>query len=108
MEFIFRCELRVVSDANLFFIETILNHLGLRDDYSEINTNPGFVDEEGKLSNLPMPTVAVTALQTCARYIILLFPFILDCCKSKQDNINFFFREYVTSGKYYFNLMIQD
>ncbi|KAM3747401.1 hypothetical protein ACB098_05G031800 [Castanea mollissima] len=47
------CELRVVSDANLFFIETILNHLGLRDYFSEINTNPGFVDEEGKLRIFP-------------------------------------------------------
>ncbi|KAF2323530.1 hypothetical protein GH714_035936 [Hevea brasiliensis] len=43
------CELRIVSDANLFFIETILKHLGLRDYFSEINTNSGFVDEEGRL-----------------------------------------------------------
>ncbi|XP_062156238.1 inorganic pyrophosphatase 1-like [Alnus glutinosa] len=47
------CELRVVSDANLFFIETILNHLGLRDYFSEINTNPSFVDEEGRLRIFP-------------------------------------------------------
>ncbi|KAH7547187.1 hypothetical protein FEM48_Zijuj01G0282700 [Ziziphus jujuba var. spinosa] len=47
------CELRIVSDANLFFIETILNHLGLRDYFSEINTNPGYVDEEGKLRIFP-------------------------------------------------------
>lgn len=47
------CELRVVSDANLFFIETILNHLGIRECFSEINTNPGFVDEEGRLRILP-------------------------------------------------------
>ncbi|KAK1266032.1 Inorganic pyrophosphatase 2 [Acorus gramineus] len=43
------CELRIVSDANHFFIETILRHHGLFDYFSEINTNPGFVDEEGKL-----------------------------------------------------------
>ncbi|GAB2228024.1 hypothetical protein Droror1_Dr00009853 [Drosera rotundifolia] len=48
------CELRIVSDANLFFIETILNHLGLREYFAEINTNPGFVDEEGRLRVLPL------------------------------------------------------
>ncbi|XP_017217671.1 inorganic pyrophosphatase 1 [Daucus carota subsp. sativus] len=47
------CELRIVSDANLFYIETILNHLGISQYFSEINTNPGFVDEEGKLRILP-------------------------------------------------------
>lgn len=47
------CDLRVVSDANLFFIETILNHLGLKDYFSEINTNPSFVDEEGRLRIFP-------------------------------------------------------
>ncbi|KAH9615130.1 hypothetical protein KSS87_008163, partial [Heliosperma pusillum] len=46
-------DLRVVSDANFFFIETILNHLGLREYFSEINMNPSFVDEEGKLRILP-------------------------------------------------------
>jgi pyridoxal phosphate phosphatase PHOSPHO2 len=48
-----RCDLRVVSDANLFFIETILKHLGLSDYFSEINTNPSFVDEEGRLRIFP-------------------------------------------------------
>ncbi|KAF3450625.1 hypothetical protein FNV43_RR06714 [Rhamnella rubrinervis] len=47
------CELRIVSDANLFFIETILKHLGLRDYFSEINTNPGYVDEQGRLRIFP-------------------------------------------------------
>lgn len=47
------CDLRVVSDANLFYIETILNHLGIRECFSEINTNPGFVDEEGRLRISP-------------------------------------------------------
>ncbi|KAA8541704.1 hypothetical protein F0562_022856 [Nyssa sinensis] len=47
------CDLMVVSDANLFFIETILNHLGLRDYFSEINTNPSFVNEEGRLRISP-------------------------------------------------------
>ncbi|KAH7657559.1 Inorganic diphosphatase protein [Dioscorea alata] len=47
------CELRIVSDANKFFIETILEHNGLLNCFSEINTNPGFVDEEGKLCIFP-------------------------------------------------------
>lgn len=42
----YRCELRIVSDANLFFVETILKHLGLKDYFFEINTNPSFVDRE--------------------------------------------------------------
>ncbi|KAK2654054.1 hypothetical protein Ddye_013910 [Dipteronia dyeriana] len=47
------CELRILSDANMFFIEAILNHLGLKDYFSEINSNPSFVDEEGRLRILP-------------------------------------------------------
>ncbi|KAL3824433.1 hypothetical protein ACJIZ3_020462 [Penstemon smallii] len=47
------CDLRILSDANLFFIETILDHLGIKDCFSEINTNPGYVDEEGKLRISP-------------------------------------------------------
>ncbi|KAJ6932434.1 inorganic pyrophosphatase 1-like [Populus alba x Populus x berolinensis] len=47
------CELRIVSDANMFFIETILKHLGLKDYFSEINTNPGFVDEQERLRISP-------------------------------------------------------
>ncbi|KAK2654043.1 hypothetical protein Ddye_013899 [Dipteronia dyeriana] len=47
------CELRILSDANMFFIETILNHLGLKDYFSEINSNPSFVNEEGRLRILP-------------------------------------------------------
>nr|XP_010915327.1 inorganic pyrophosphatase 1 [Elaeis guineensis] len=47
------CELRIVSDANLFFIETILNHHGLVGYFSEINTNPGYVDEKGRLRIFP-------------------------------------------------------
>ncbi|XP_068653274.1 inorganic pyrophosphatase 1-like [Aristolochia californica] len=47
------CELRIVSDANLFFIETILKHHGLFAYFSEINTNPSFVDEDGKLRIFP-------------------------------------------------------
>ncbi|KAI4355529.1 hypothetical protein L6164_004292 [Bauhinia variegata] len=47
------CELRIVSDANAFFIEAILEHLGIRECFSEINTNPGYVNEEGRVRILP-------------------------------------------------------
>nr|GEY13999.1 inorganic pyrophosphatase 2-like [Tanacetum cinerariifolium] len=47
------CDLRIASDANTFFIETVLKHLGIQGCFSEINTNPGFVDDEGKLRILP-------------------------------------------------------
>ncbi|CAO2178457.1 unnamed protein product [Urochloa humidicola] len=43
------CDLRVLSDANAFFIETILEHHGLRGCFSEINTNPSHVDADGRL-----------------------------------------------------------
>ncbi|WOL11074.1 inorganic pyrophosphatase 2 [Canna indica] len=47
------CELRVVSDANVFFIETILKHHGLLECFTEINTNPSYVDEERRLRIFP-------------------------------------------------------
>ncbi|KAK7348634.1 hypothetical protein VNO80_23219 [Phaseolus coccineus] len=37
----------------LSLIETILKHLGIREYFSEINTNPGYVNEEGRLRILP-------------------------------------------------------
>ncbi|GAA0139459.1 phosphatase [Lithospermum erythrorhizon] len=47
------CDLRILSDANLFFIETMLNQLGIRHCFSEINTNPSYVDDEGCLRIVP-------------------------------------------------------
>lgn len=47
------CEFRILSDANVFFIETILKHHDLLHCFSEINTNPSFVDDEGALRILP-------------------------------------------------------
>ncbi|XAR67642.1 Inorganic diphosphatase [Bertholletia excelsa] len=47
------CDLRIVSDANRFFIETIVEHIGIKDCFSEINTNPTRVDEEGRLRIFP-------------------------------------------------------
>lgn len=46
------CELRIVSDANRFFIETVLEHHGLINYFSEIGTNPSCVDE-GRLRIFP-------------------------------------------------------
>ncbi|OEL28351.1 Inorganic pyrophosphatase 2 [Dichanthelium oligosanthes] len=43
------CDLRVLSDANAFFIETILEHHGLRGCFTEINTNPSHIDADGRL-----------------------------------------------------------
>ncbi|KAK4853772.1 hypothetical protein QYF36_014336 [Acer negundo] len=47
------CDLKILSDANVFFIETILKHHGLLDCFSEIITNPSLVDNEGRLRILP-------------------------------------------------------
>ncbi|KAJ8448848.1 hypothetical protein Cgig2_011469 [Carnegiea gigantea] len=47
------CDLRIVSDANTFFTETILKHHGMLHCFSEINTNQGFVIENGRLKILP-------------------------------------------------------
>ncbi|TKY60792.1 Inorganic pyrophosphatase 3 [Spatholobus suberectus] len=47
------CDLRIISDANLFSIRTILEHHGLLGCFSQINTNPAFVDKEGRLRITP-------------------------------------------------------
>ncbi|XP_077240141.1 thiamine phosphate phosphatase-like protein [Tasmannia lanceolata] len=49
----FGCDLKIVSDANIFFIETILKHHKLFDYFSEIYTNPSCIDEDGKLRIFP-------------------------------------------------------
>ncbi|TVU33127.1 hypothetical protein EJB05_24912 [Eragrostis curvula] len=48
-----RCELRVLSDANAFFIETILEHHGLPGYFSGTDTNPAHVDAAGRLTIRP-------------------------------------------------------
>ncbi|XP_057422174.1 inorganic pyrophosphatase 2 [Lotus japonicus] len=53
------CELRIISDANAFYIDTILEHHGLSGCFSEINTNPSFVDEEGRLRIAPFHDTAL-------------------------------------------------
>ncbi|KAK9275012.1 hypothetical protein L1049_022270 [Liquidambar formosana] len=47
------CDLRILSNGLQFFVETILKHHGILGCFSEINTNPTFVDEEGRLTILP-------------------------------------------------------
>ncbi|KAL1815616.1 hypothetical protein ACET3Z_018190 [Daucus carota] len=47
------CDMKVLSDANQFYIETILKHHGVLDLFSEIITNPTFVDENGRLGITP-------------------------------------------------------
>ncbi|KAL1339051.1 hypothetical protein AAHE18_U004500 [Arachis hypogaea] len=47
------CDLKIVSDANMFFIETILKHHGVRNCFSEIIANPSYVNEEGRLRISP-------------------------------------------------------
>ncbi|CAN0877996.1 Inorganic pyrophosphatase 2 [Linum grandiflorum] len=47
------CELRIVSDSNVFFIEKVLENLGVRRYFSEINTNSGFLDDQGRLRVAP-------------------------------------------------------
>ncbi|KAK7335887.1 hypothetical protein VNO80_28000 [Phaseolus coccineus] len=47
------CELKIVSDANTFFIETILKHHGVWNCFSDITANPSYVNEEGRLRVCP-------------------------------------------------------
>ncbi|KQJ94105.1 inorganic pyrophosphatase 2 [Brachypodium distachyon] len=47
------CELRILSDANAFFIDTVLAHHGLAGYFSEISSNPARVDAAGRLRISP-------------------------------------------------------
>ncbi|XVE70571.1 hypothetical protein DITRI_Ditri10aG0082300 [Diplodiscus trichospermus] len=47
------CDLRILSDANQFFIEKILEHHGLLGCFSKIYTNPCFIDGKGSLRIFP-------------------------------------------------------
>ncbi|KAG0454854.1 hypothetical protein HPP92_024146 [Vanilla planifolia] len=49
-----RCDLRVVSDANAFFIEAIVERHGIMECFTEIITNPSYVDDEGRPA-FPIP-----------------------------------------------------
>ncbi|KAK7294320.1 hypothetical protein RJT34_17209 [Clitoria ternatea] len=47
------CDLKIVSDANIFFIETILKHHGVWNCFSEVIANPSHVNNEGRLNICP-------------------------------------------------------
>ncbi|XP_066325308.1 inorganic pyrophosphatase 2-like [Miscanthus floridulus] len=47
------CELRILSDANAFFIDAILAHHGLAAYFSGTHTNPAHVDAAGRLRIRP-------------------------------------------------------
>ncbi|XP_021751268.1 thiamine phosphate phosphatase-like protein [Chenopodium quinoa] len=47
------CELWIVSDANQFYIKTILEQYQLLGFFKEMITNPTFVDDEGRLRIMP-------------------------------------------------------
>ncbi|KAF7029730.1 hypothetical protein CFC21_041411 [Triticum aestivum] len=61
------CDLKVVSDANSFFIETVLEHHGVLGCFSEINTNPARVDAQGRLRISPFhdPTTSPHGCNLC-------------------------------------------
>uniref|UniRef100_A0ACD5VX08 Uncharacterized protein n=1 Tax=Avena sativa TaxID=4498 RepID=A0ACD5VX08_AVESA len=61
------CDLKVVSDANAFFIETVLDHHGVLGCFSEINTNPARVDANGRLRISPFhdPTSSPHGCSLC-------------------------------------------
>uniref|UniRef100_A0A0D9VDY4 Uncharacterized protein n=1 Tax=Leersia perrieri TaxID=77586 RepID=A0A0D9VDY4_9ORYZ len=47
------CDLRVLSDANSFFISAVLDHHGLAGYFSAVHTNPAFLDAGGRLRIRP-------------------------------------------------------
>ncbi|XP_021750952.1 thiamine phosphate phosphatase-like protein [Chenopodium quinoa] len=47
------CELWIVSDANQFYIKTILEQYHLLEFFKEVTTNPTFVDDEGRFRIMP-------------------------------------------------------
>ncbi|RID77909.1 hypothetical protein BRARA_A00778 [Brassica rapa] len=59
------CDLKIVSDANQFFIEKILEQHDLLDCFSDIYTNPTSVDENGKLRISPYHGGAASTPHSC-------------------------------------------
>ncbi|KAL3825250.1 hypothetical protein ACJIZ3_021279 [Penstemon smallii] len=54
------CDLKVVSDSNMFYIKTILEHHGIYNCFSEIITNPAVVEDSGRLKIFPYHDAAST------------------------------------------------
>ncbi|NP_001151156.1 Inorganic pyrophosphatase 1 [Zea mays] len=61
------CDLRVLSDANAFFIDTVLAHHGLLGCFSQINTNPSHpdADADGRLRIGPYHDLHGCGVGTC-------------------------------------------
>ncbi|OEL26122.1 Inorganic pyrophosphatase 1 [Dichanthelium oligosanthes] len=55
------CELRVLSDANAFFIDAVLAHHGLAAYFAGTDTNPAHVDAAGRLRIRPYHEFTVAA-----------------------------------------------
>ncbi|PAN04804.1 hypothetical protein PAHAL_1G093000 [Panicum hallii] len=55
------CELRVLSDANAFFIDAVLAHHGLAGYFAGTDTNPAHVDPAGRLRIRPYHEFAAPA-----------------------------------------------
>ena len=55
------CELRVLSDANAFFIDAVLAHHGLAGYFSGTDTNPASVEAAGRLRIRPYHEFAAPA-----------------------------------------------
>ncbi|KAJ0798407.1 putative inorganic diphosphatase [Helianthus annuus] len=74
--YLLRCEMKVLSDGNHFFIETILKNNGVFECFSGIISNPTVVDEEAGLEScltrerIVSLMAACFALLICARYLL--------------------------------------
>ncbi|MCO5594893.1 hypothetical protein L7F22_048928 [Adiantum nelumboides] len=71
------CELRIISDANTFFIEAALAHHGLDAIFTEIHSNPAWIDAMGCLhyddfhgQALPPHTCPLCPLNMCKGSIL--------------------------------------
>ncbi|RDX88604.1 Inorganic pyrophosphatase 2, partial [Mucuna pruriens] len=75
------CELRIISDANLFSIQTILEHHGLLGCFSHINSNPAFVDSQGRLRITPFhdSTLPPHACPRCPPNMCKVTPLVSQC-----------------------------
>lgn len=56
---IFRVDLKIISDANRFFVETILEHHNLIEYVSDVFANESKVDRRGRLRVFPHHDLAI-------------------------------------------------
>jgi 2,3-diketo-5-methylthio-1-phosphopentane phosphatase len=95
-----RCDLKVVSDANAFFIETVLEHHGVLGCFSEINTTPARVDADGRLRISPFhdPTSSPHGCSLCPENMCKVWT--VGCQISSRVNlqIQLLYSMHVTDG----------